>query len=79
MPRPLPSPAAQVIGRRLRERRHQLGLTLADVADPNRLSQSTVSAIERGLNEPSVRVLAAICRALDLSLDELLDDEPVAS
>jgi transcriptional regulator with XRE-family HTH domain len=78
MPRPQPGPHVERIGRRLRARRHALGLTLADVAAPEGLSLSTVSGIERGMHEPSARVLAAICRRLDLSLDELYDAEVVS-
>ena len=43
------------LGKRLRDRRQQLGLTLKQVADGAGLSVGFISQIERGLNAPSFR------------------------
>jgi transcriptional regulator with XRE-family HTH domain len=63
------------IGERLRERRHELGLSLRDLADRLGLSASLISQIERGRANPSVSTLYALVGALDVSLDELLFNE----
>ena len=52
------------LGKRLRDRRRQLGLTLKDVADGAGLSVGFISQIERGLNAPSLSSLAAISGVL---------------
>ena len=63
------------IGERLRERRHELGLSLRDLADRLGVSASLISQIERGRANPSVSTLYALVGALDVSLDELLFNE----
>ena len=60
------------LGRRLRDRRRQLGLTLKDVADGAGLSVGFISQIERGLNAPSLSSLAAISGVLRTHVTEFL-------
>ena len=60
------------LGPRLRERRGELGRTLADVARDAELSVSHLSAIEAGGSVPSLAVLARVVHALGLSLNAVL-------
>ena len=47
-------------------------MSLRDLADLTNVSNPYLSQIERGLHEPSVRVLKAIADALNVSIDTLL-------
>ncbi len=60
------------LGKRLRDRRQQLGLTLKQVADGAGLSVGFISQIERGLNAPSLSSLAAISGVLGTHVTEFL-------
>ena len=64
----------QLIGRALRRARLTQGRTLREVAAAARVSLPYLSELERGRKEASSEVLAAICRALDLRLRDLLDE-----
>ncbi|MGK0741569.1 helix-turn-helix domain-containing protein [Leucobacter sp. Z1108] len=66
---------ALTLGRRVRERRTQLGLKLEQLAAAIERAPSQVSAIENGKREPSLPILRALALALDCSVDELLMDE----
>ena len=60
------------LGRRIRARRKELGLTLADVAGRAEISLPYASDVERGARLPSLDVLAKIAGALDcLTVDFL--------
>jgi transcriptional regulator with XRE-family HTH domain len=59
------------LGARLRERREALGITLRQFARDLDISASFISQIETDKAQPSVATLYAICRALDMSLDDL--------
>jgi transcriptional regulator with XRE-family HTH domain len=63
------------IGQRLRARRVELGLTLAEVAEKSRLSLPYVSNLERGRGNPTLEALGALARALDVPLASLVGDE----
>jgi transcriptional regulator with XRE-family HTH domain len=63
---------ASMLGPRLRERRTELGKTLADVARVAALSTGYLSSIEKGTSIPSLPVLARIAHALEVSLAEIL-------
>ena len=65
-----------VLGRRLRERRRELGLTLAEVAAAADISVGHSSAIEKGTTLPSLSVLARLAHALELTLAEVLRESP---
>lgn len=67
-PEPLWREAA---GEVLREQRHRLEQTLAEVADRAGISVQYLSEVERGRKEPSSEVLAAVTGALQLSLVDL--------
>lgn len=62
----------EAIGDRLRRVRTEQHRTLREVSRAARVSLGYLSEVERGRKEPSSELLAAICAALDLPLDELL-------
>lgn len=62
----------EAIGDRLRRTRTSQSRTLRDVSRQARVSLGYLSEVERGRKEPSSELLASICDALDLPLDELL-------
>lgn len=62
-----------VIGQVLRDERLDQERTLAEVADRASVSLPYLSEVERGVKEVSSDVLAAICDALELPLDRVLE------
>ena len=62
----------EALGELIRKQRQQAELTLRDLAERANVSNPYLSQIERGLHEPSVRVLKAIAGALNLSAESLL-------
>ncbi|WP_233559152.1 helix-turn-helix domain-containing protein [Micromonospora radicis] len=63
----------RVIGAVLRRERQRQGRTLREVAQAAGVSVPYLSEVERGRKEASSEVLAAVCRALDLYLSDLLE------
>ena len=66
--------APQTLGERLRARRLELGLTLAEVAERAGLSLPYVSNLERGRGNPTTKALGAIAAALETELGGLVGD-----
>ncbi|MFV2103369.1 helix-turn-helix domain-containing protein [Micromonospora sp. LOL_024] len=64
----------RVIGAVLRRERQRQSRTLREVARAAGVSVPYLSEVERGRKEASSEVLAAICRALDLYLSDLLEE-----
>jgi transcriptional regulator with XRE-family HTH domain len=62
----------EALGAFIRQRRKQANLSLRQLAELTSLSNPYLSQIERGLHQPSVRVLRAISDALNLSAETLL-------
>jgi transcriptional regulator with XRE-family HTH domain len=62
----------RALGEFIRVQRKLANLSLREVADMANVSNAYLSQVERGLHEPSVRVLRAVARALNLSADTLL-------
>ena len=58
-------------GERIRSRRAELGLTLAQVAEMSGLSAPYVSSLERGHSNPTVSALDAVAGALGQSVADL--------
>lgn len=76
------------LGRVIRERRRQAELSLRDMAARTNVSNPYLSQLERGLHQPSVRVLKSIAGALNMSAEALMvqaglldspDDAPPAA
>lgn len=62
----------QALGEFIRSQRQQARLSLRDLAERTNVSNPYLSQIERGLHEPSVRVLKSNAGALNLSVETLL-------
>ncbi|WP_439671220.1 Transcriptional regulator, XRE family protein [Cupriavidus necator] len=62
------------VGKRLAERRKELGLSQATLGERLGLEKESVSRIESGKIAPSLSRLAMFCDALNLSFEELLMD-----
>ena len=60
------------LGAFIRSQRRLANLSLRQLADLTEVSNPYLSQIERGLHEPSVRVLRSIARALNVSAETLL-------
>jgi transcriptional regulator with XRE-family HTH domain len=67
-----PRAQLQALGQLIRAQRQQAELTLRELAARTNVSNPYLSQLERGLHEPSVRVLKAIAGALNLSAETLL-------
>lgn len=71
-PKDFPSEQVSKLGAFIHEKRTRARLSLRQLAELANVSNPYLSQIERGLHEPSVRVLKAIAAGLDLSSDVLL-------
>lgn len=60
------------LGDYIRSQRHLSQLTQRQLAELAALSDTYMSQLERGLHEPSIRVLRAVAAALDVSADDLI-------
>ena len=60
------------LGEFIRSQRRLARLSLRELAELTDVSNPYLSQIERGLHEPSVRVLRSIARALNVSAETLL-------
>lgn len=60
-------------GNNLRQIRKVRNLSLENLAYESEMELSQVFRIEKGLVNPTISTLAALAKALDLSLSELLD------
>lgn len=71
------SPAAGLrIGARLRARRLERGLTIAEVAEQAVLTAGFISQLERDLTSASLSSLYRICAVLEIRVGTLVDDVP---
>ena len=62
------------LGQVIRTQRQLSKLSLRDLAALTEVSNAYLSQIERGMHEPSVRVLRSIAEALEIPADSLLRD-----
>jgi transcriptional regulator with XRE-family HTH domain len=62
----------EALGAFIHEQRKRANLSLRQLAELTSLSNPYLSQIERGLHQPSVRVLKAISDALNLSAETML-------
>lgn len=69
--------APGLIGARLRAQRLARGISLRQFARDLDVSASFISQLETGKAQPSVATLFAICAALDITTDELFENEAV--
>lgn len=64
-------PAKATIGSYIRAQRELSRLSLRELARMSQVSNAYLSQVERGMHEPSLRVLAAVAEALSLPLEDL--------
>jgi transcriptional regulator with XRE-family HTH domain len=67
------------LGRYIRMQRQLADLSLRQLADMTKVSNAYLSQVERGLHQPSLRVLRSIADALNLSSDTLMSQAGMAS
>src|SRR3954463_14990673 len=65
-------PRARQLGEYIRLQRQMAELSLRGMAEVTKVSNAYLSQIERGLHQPSLRVLQAIAEALNIPADTLL-------
>ena len=65
----------QLLGRNVRARRKQLGLSQEELAFRAGMKRSYLSDLERGARNPSVRALGRLAEALGAAPEELLAGE----
>jgi transcriptional regulator with XRE-family HTH domain len=64
-------PVKATIGSYIRTQRELSRLSLRELARMSQVSNAYLSQVERGIHEPSLRVLAAVADALSLPLEDL--------
>src|SRR4051794_23250236 len=72
-------PRVRQLGEYIRLQRQMADLSLRGMADLTKVSNAYLSQIERGLHQPSLRVLQAIAEALNIPPDTLLAEAGVMS
>ncbi len=65
-------PQLEALGRYIRTQRQLADLSLRQMAELAEVSNPYLSQIERGMHQPSVRVLKSIAKALNISAESLL-------
>ena len=65
-------PGKGAIGAYIRQQRTLANMSLRELAKISQVSNAYLSQIERGLHEPSLRVLSAVADALSMPLEEFL-------
>jgi transcriptional regulator with XRE-family HTH domain len=74
-PAPGDEPLAARLGSRIQARRRELSLTLATLSERSGVSVSYLSAVEKGVNLPSLSVLTSIATALGVPIRVMLAEE----
>ena len=67
-------PAAQALARSLKRRRLERALSLSELARRSGVSKATLSALERGIGNPSVDTVWALAQALSIPFGDLFED-----
>jgi transcriptional regulator with XRE-family HTH domain len=68
----------EVIGARMRERRHALNISQADLGKKLSVSFQQIQKYRKGLNRVSAARLFDICKALNVSLSSMFERDPKA-
>ncbi|MFG3256522.1 helix-turn-helix domain-containing protein [Streptomyces sp. NPDC048172] len=66
------APVLDAVGPRLRSLRKGRGITLAQLAEETGVSLSTLSRLEAGRREPTLKLLLPLAKAYGVQLDELV-------
>ena len=66
-----------MIGSRVKKFRKEKRLSISELAEKAGVAKSYISSLERDLQtNPSIQFIEKITRALDISIDSLIQDEP---
>ncbi|WP_420910259.1 helix-turn-helix domain-containing protein [Paraburkholderia fungorum] len=68
-----PAPISVALGGRIKQRRHEVEKSQETLAFEAHVDRTYISAIERGIANPSIETLANICYALNVTLAELFE------
>jgi transcriptional regulator with XRE-family HTH domain len=66
------SPIQKKLGQRIRERRLELKMTQAKLADTTGLDRTYISGLESGRRNPALKNLGKLSKALKISIDQLM-------
>jgi len=66
------------LGRAIKRRREELGLSLRDVADVTAVSASTLSRIDNGTGKPDADNIARLTNWLDMPIDRVMNKQKAA-
>ena len=66
-----PAPISVALGKRIKQCRHESEKSQETLAFEAHVDRTYISAIERGIANPSVETLANICHSLNVTLKEL--------
>lgn len=69
----LPAPITTALGQRIKQRRHEIGKSQETLAFESRVDRTYISAMERGIANPSIETLANICYSLEITLAALFE------
>lgn len=67
------------LGKAIKRRREELGLSLRDVADLTNVSASTLSRIENGTGKPDADNIARLTGWLDMPIDRVMSKQSSAN
>lgn len=67
------TPLQRELGGRIKQRRHELGLTQAALAFRSDVHYSYIGSLETGSRNPSVDLVARLAKALEMDLGRLLE------
>jgi len=67
------------LGRAIKRRREELGLSLRDVADVTNVSASTLSRIENGTGKPDADNIARLTGWLDMPIDRVMNPQKASN
>lgn len=62
----------KIVGRNVRKQREALGLSQEELAFRADLHRTYVSGVERGIRNPTVKILDRLAGALEIDISELL-------
>ena len=68
-----PAPISVALGRRIKQCRHEADKSQETLAFEAHVDRTYISAIERGMANPSIETLANICFVLGVTLAELFE------
>lgn len=70
---PQPAPISLALGKRIKQCRHLANKSQETLAFDAQVDRTYISAIERGVANPSIETIANICFALSVTLSELFE------